>query len=121
MNKFQIGDRVLVQSLDYIRRNYNYNYKSGFYQTENYMITTTMIKYCGTIQTIKDIISINLDINGDNKGNKEFRYILESSTGDWRWKEDLLLPDPIKIIHSHCERCIMCCDDCELLIYKNNF
>ena len=81
------------------------------------MITPTMIEYCGTIRTIKDIISVSLDI----EGNREFRYILESPTDDWRWREDLLLPDPIKIIHSHCEKCIMCCDDCELLIYKNSF
>ena len=80
------------------------------------MITPAMIEYCGTIRTIKDIIPVSLDI----EGNKEFRYILESPD-DWRWREDLLLPDPIKIIHSHCEKCIMCCDDCELLIYKSNF
>ena len=115
ITKYSIGDRVLVQSFDYIKRNYNYN--NGFYQTKNFMITPTMIEYCGTIQTIKDIISVSLDI----EGNEEFRYILESPTGDWRWREDLLLPDPIKIIHSHCEKCIMCCDDCELLIYKSNF
>lgn len=114
LTKYSIGDRVLVQSFDYIRRNYDYN--NGCYQTEDFIITPTMIKYCGTIQTIKDIIPVSLDI----EGNKEFSYILENLIG-YHWKEELLLPDPIKIIHSHCEKCIMCCNDCELLIYKNSF